>query len=252
MRIARVSYGGGISFGVIEGDDVAELDGPPIGELRFTGKRAPLADCRLLAPVIPSKVVAVGLNYRDHAEEMGQALPEEPLIFLKPGTTVIGPGDAIRKPPECQRLDFEGELAVVVGGIVRGADRATAVESILGFTVGNDVTARDLQIKDIQWTRGKGFDTFCPLGPWIETDIDAGSLDLELRLNGEPKQQSNTKNQIFDPPELVSFVSRVMTLLPGDVIMTGTPAGVGPMEPADMVEVEISGIGVLSNPVVAA
>jgi 2-keto-4-pentenoate hydratase/2-oxohepta-3-ene-1,7-dioic acid hydratase in catechol pathway len=252
MRIARVSYGGGISFGVIEGDEIAELEGPPIGELRFTGKRAPLADCRLLAPVIPSKVVAVGLNYRDHAEEMGQALPEEPLIFLKPGTAVIGPGDAIRKPLECQRLDYEGELAVVVGGIVRGADRAAATEAILGYTVGNDVTARDLQMKDIQWTRGKGFDTFCPLGPWIDTDIDAGSLDLEVRVNGETKQQSNTKNLIFDPPALVSFISRVMTLLPGDVIMTGTPAGVGPMEPGDTMEVEISGLGVLSNPIVAA
>jgi 2-keto-4-pentenoate hydratase/2-oxohepta-3-ene-1,7-dioic acid hydratase in catechol pathway len=252
VRIARVSYGGGISFVVIEGDDVAELEGPPIGELRFTGKRAPLADCRLLAPVIPSKVVAVGLNYRDHAEEMGQALPEEPLIFLKPGTAVIGPGDAVRKPPECQRLDYEGELAVVVGGIVRGADRAAAVEAILGYTVGNDVTARDLQIKDIQWTRGKGFDTFCPLGPWIETDLDASGLDLEVRLNGEPKQQSNTRNLIFDAPALVSFVSGVMTLLPGDVIMSGTPAGVGPMEPGETVEVEIAGIGVLSNPIVGA
>jgi 2-keto-4-pentenoate hydratase/2-oxohepta-3-ene-1,7-dioic acid hydratase in catechol pathway len=252
VRIARVSYGGGISFGVIEGDEVAELDGPPIGELRFSGKRAALADCRLLAPVIPSKVVAVGLNYRDHAEEMGQALPEEPLIFLKPGTTVIGPGDAIRKPPECQRLDYEGELAVIIGGLVRNADRATAAEAILGYTVGNDVTARDLQVKDIQWTRGKGFDTFCPLGPWIETDLDANSLDLEVRLNGETKQQSNTKNLIFDPADLVSFVSRVMTLLPGDVIMTGTPAGVGPMEPGDTVEVELSGIGVLRNTIVAA
>jgi 2-keto-4-pentenoate hydratase/2-oxohepta-3-ene-1,7-dioic acid hydratase in catechol pathway len=251
MRIARVSYGGGISFGVVEGDEVAEIDGPPVGEVRFTGKRAPLADCRLLAPIIPSKIVAIGLNYRDHAEEMGQTLPEEPLMFLKPGTTVVGPGDAIRKPAECQRLDFEGELAVVVGGLVRNADRAAAVEAILGYTVGNDVTARDLQIKDGQWTRGKGFDTFCPLGPWIDTDIDPGELDLEVRLNGEPKQRSNTRNLIFDPPGLVSYVSRVMTLLPGDLIMTGTPAGVGPMEPGDTVEVELSGIGVLSNTIVA-
>jgi 2-keto-4-pentenoate hydratase/2-oxohepta-3-ene-1,7-dioic acid hydratase in catechol pathway len=251
MRIARVSYGGGISFGVIEGEQVAEIDGPPIGQLTFTGKRAPLADCRLLAPVIPSKVIAVGLNYRDHAEEMGQALPEEPLIFMKPGTAVVGPGDAVRKPPECQRLDFEGELAVVIGGLVRHADRTTAEEAILGYTVGNDVTARDLQMKDIQWTRGKGFDTFCPLGPWIDTDIDASALDLEVRLNGETKQRSNTKNLIFDPPTLVSFVSGVMTLLPGDVIMTGTPSGVGPMEPGDEVEVEIDGIGVLRNTIVA-
>ncbi len=251
MKIARVSYRGGISFAVIEGDEAAEIDGPPIGELRFTGKRVPLAACRLLAPTLPSKIVAIGLNYRDHAEEMGVDLPPEPLLFLKPGTAVIGVGDAIRRPAECERLDYEGELAIVIGGLVRRADRATAVESILGYTVGNDVTARDLQIKDGQWTRGKGFDTFCPLGPWIESDIDASSLDLEVRLNGEPRQQSNTKNLIFDPPALVSYISGVMTLLPGDVIMTGTPAGVGPMEPGDTVEVEISGIGVLSNPISA-
>jgi 2-keto-4-pentenoate hydratase/2-oxohepta-3-ene-1,7-dioic acid hydratase in catechol pathway len=252
VRIARVSYGGGISFGVIENDEVAEIDGPPIGELRFTGKRAPLADCRLLAPVIPSKVIAIGLNYRDHAEEMGQALPEEPLMFMKPGTSVVGPDDVVRKPPECQRLDHEGELAVVVGGLVRQADRAVAAESILGYTVGNDVTARDIQIKDVQWTRGKGFDTFCPLGPWIETDIDAAGLDLEVRVNGETRQRSNTTNLIFDPPALVSFISKVMTLLPGDVILTGTPSGVGPMEPGDVCEVEISGIGILRNAIAAA
>ena len=173
-------------------------------------------------------------------------------MFMKPGTAVIGPDDVVRKPPECQRLDHEGELAVVVGGLVRQADRATAAESILGYTVGNDVTARDLQIKDVQWTRGKGFDTFCPLGPWIETDIDAMGLDLEVRVNGEIRQRSNTKNLIFDPPALVSFISKVMTLLPGDVIMTGTPSGVGPMEPGDVCEVEISGIGVLRNGIAAA
>jgi 2-keto-4-pentenoate hydratase/2-oxohepta-3-ene-1,7-dioic acid hydratase in catechol pathway len=252
VRIARVSYGGGISFGVIEGEEVAELDGPPIGELRFSGKRVPLADCRLLAPTLPSKIVAVGLNYRDHAEEMGQPLPEQPLLFLKPGTAVIGAGDVIRKPAECQRLDYEGELAVVIGGLVRNADRAAAEHGILGYTVGNDVTARDLQIADGQWTRGKGYDTFCPLGPWIVTDVDASGLDLEVRLNGETKQHSNTKNLIFDAPALVSFISGIMTLLPGDVIMTGTPSGVGPMEPGDAVEVEISGIGPLSNGVASA
>ena len=197
-------------------------------------------------------VWAIGLNYRDHAEEMGQALPEEPLIFLKPGTAVIGPDDVIRKPPECQRLDYEGELAVVIGGLVRNADRATAEAGILGYTVANDVTARDLQMKDIQWTRGKGFDTFCPLGPWIVTDVDPSGLDLEMRVNGEARQRSNTKNLIFDAPALVSFISGVMTLLPGDVILTGTPSGVGPMEPGDSCEVEISGIGLLRNAVAAA
>jgi 2-keto-4-pentenoate hydratase/2-oxohepta-3-ene-1,7-dioic acid hydratase in catechol pathway len=250
VKIARVSYGGGISFAAVEDGTAAELDGPPIGELRFTGRRAPLADCRLLAPTLPSKVVAVGLNYRDHAEEMGQPIPSEPLVFLKPGTAVIGPGEAIRKPPACERLDYEGELAVVVGGLVRRADRAAAERAILGYTCGNDVTARDLQARDGQWTRAKGFDTFCPLGPWIVTDLDPADLALEVRVNGEVRQRSSTRNLIFDPPELVAFVSQVMTLLPGDVILTGTPAGVGPMEPGDTVEVEIAGIGVLSNPVV--
>lgn len=252
MRIGRVSYGGGISFCVLEGDEVAELDGPPIGEIRFTGKRAELTDCRVLAPVLPSKIVAVGVNYRDHAEEMGHALPDDPLMFLKPGTAVIGPGDQIRKPRECERLDYEGELAIVVRGLVRNADEETAARAILGYTCGNDVTARDLQLKDGQWTRAKGFDSFAPLGPWIETDLDASAIDIETRLNGEVRQRSNTKNLIFSPAALVSFVSRVMTLLPGDCIFTGTPSGVGPMEPGDRVDVEIEGIGVLANPVAAA
>ncbi len=247
MRIARVSKDDRIFFAVVEGTEVAELDGPPIGELRFTGVRAKLEECRLLAPTLPSKVVAIGVNYRDHAEEMGHPLPEEPLMFLKPSTAVIGPGETVRKPSVCQRLDYEGELAVVVQGLVRKADVETARASILGYTIANDVTARDLQLKDGQWTRAKGFDTFCPLGPWIETDLDAESVNIETRLNGETRQSSSTKNLIFGPAELVSYVSNVMTLLPGDVILTGTPSGVGPMEPGDDVEVEIAGIGVLRN-----
>lgn len=249
MRICRVSYGGGISFGVIEGDDVAELEGPPVGVLRFSGKRAPLADCRLLAPVLPSKVVCIGVNYRDHAQEMGHTLPEEPLMFLKPATSVIGPDDAIVKPLVTERLDYEGELVVVVQGLVRKADRTAAEAAILGYTVGCDVTARDIQYKDGQWTRGKGFDTFAPLGPWIETDLDASSLAIQTRLNGEMRQSSNTKNLIFDPVALISYVSNVMTLLPGDCVFTGTPAGVGPMQVGDVLEVEIDGIGVLRNTV---
>jgi 2-keto-4-pentenoate hydratase/2-oxohepta-3-ene-1,7-dioic acid hydratase in catechol pathway len=241
MRIARVSKDERIFFAVVEGTEVAELDGPPIGDLRFTGFRAKLEECRLLAPTLPSKVVAIGVNYRDHAEEMGHPLPEEPLMFLKPSTAVVGPAETVRKPAECRRLDYEGELAVVVRGLVRKADVETARASILGYTIANDVTARDLQLKDGQWTRAKGFDTFCPLGPWIETDLDAESLVVETR------QSSNAKNLIFGPAELVSYVSNVMTLLPGDVILTGTPSGVGPMEPGDDVEVEISGIGVLRN-----
>jgi 2-keto-4-pentenoate hydratase/2-oxohepta-3-ene-1,7-dioic acid hydratase in catechol pathway len=249
MRIARVSKDERIFFAVIEGTEVAELDGPPIGDLTFSGYRAKLDEVRLLAPTLPSKVVAVGVNYRDHAEEMGHTLPEEPLLFMKPSTAVIGPSQAIRKPSVTRRLDYEGELAVVVSGLVRNADLETARRSILGYTIGNDVTARDLQAKDGQWTRAKGFDTFCPLGPWIETDVDPESLDITTRLNGEVRQSSNTKNLIFGAVELVAYVSNVMTLLPGDVILTGTPSGVGPMEPGDDVDVEIDGIGSLSNPV---
>ncbi|GAC1424083.1 MAG: fumarylacetoacetate hydrolase family protein [Actinomycetota bacterium] len=251
MKIVRVSYGGGISFGVLDDGQVSELDGPPIGELRFTGNKAPLENCKLLAPVLPSKIVAIGLNYRDHAEETGQALPKEPLMFMKPATAVIGPNDSIVKPPACSRMDYEGELVVVVRGLVRKADRAQAAEAILGYTIGNDVTARDLQASDGQWTRAKGFDSFAPLGPWIETDVDPASLMIETRLNGETKQSSNSKHLIFDPVYLVSYVSHVMTLLPGDCISTGTPSGIGPMEPGDTVEVEIEGIGTLVNVVKA-
>lgn len=250
MRIARVSSGGGISFAVIEDGVAAEIDGPPVGEIRLTGTRAPLETCRLLAPVLPSKIVAVGKNYAEHAEEMGGTAPAEPLLFLKPSTAVCGPGDPIRKPPVCRRLDYEGELVVVVRGLVRNADEETAARAILGYTIGNDVTARDLQASDGQWTRAKGFDGFAPIGPWIETDLDPGALDIETRLNGEVRQRGSTKQMIHPPAKLVSYVSRIMTLLPGDCIFTGTPAGVGPMEPGDEVEVEIGGIGVLRNPVV--
>jgi 2-keto-4-pentenoate hydratase/2-oxohepta-3-ene-1,7-dioic acid hydratase in catechol pathway len=252
VRIARVSHRGAISFGVIEGDTVAELSGPPIGALRFSGNRAPLAECRLLAPVLPSKVIAVGLNYASVAEEVGMALPKEALLTLKPSTAVIGTDEAIRKPADVEVLDFEGELAVVVAGLVRNADEQAAAEAILGYTCANDVTARDLREREGQWTRAKGYDTFCPLGPWIETDLEAAGLQLETRVNGEVRQSASTKDLVFPPAALVSFVSRVMTLLPGDVISTGTPSGVGPLQPGDVVEVEIEGIGVLRNPVVTA
>lgn len=252
MRIARFSHKDRIGFGVVEGEQIAELDGPPIGELRFTGLWIPLADSRLLAPTLPSKIVAIGVNYADHASEMGGQVPDEPLMFLKPSTSVIGPGDPIRKPAICERLDHEGELAVVIGGLIRNADEDTAERGILGYTIGNDVTARDLQAKDWQWTRAKGFDSFCPLGPWIETDLDPRALDLHVRLNGEVRQHASTKDLFFPPSFLVSYISKIMTLLPGDVILTGTPAGVGPMEPGDAVEVEIEGIGLLTNPIEAA
>jgi 2-keto-4-pentenoate hydratase/2-oxohepta-3-ene-1,7-dioic acid hydratase in catechol pathway len=251
VRLARVEHAGAIGFAVLEGREAAFLDGPPIGDLRFSGARAPVAECRLLAPVLPSKIVAVGRNYAEHAAELGNEVPAEPLLFLKPSTSVIGPFDPIRRPNESARVDHEAELAVVVRGLVRNADEQTAAEAILGYTCGNDVSARDYQKSDGQWTRAKGFDSFCPLGPWIETDLDPGALRIQARVNGETRQDSNTKLLTFGPAFLVSYVSRIMTLLPGDVIMTGTPAGVGPLEPGDEVEVEIEGIGVLRNPVEA-
>ncbi len=252
MKIARVARGGAISFAVIEGDEVAELDGPPVGGLRFTGNRAPLADCRLLAPVLPSKVIAVGLNYPSTAEYIGLPIPKEPLLSLKPSTSVIGPDDPIRKPRDVEILDHEAELAVVVNGLVRNADEQTAAQAILGYTCVNDLTSRDLREREGQWTRAKGYDGFCPLGPWIETEIEPLGLRLRARVNGEVRQDANTKEMVFGPVQLVSFVSRVMTLLPGDVICTGTPAGVGAVEPGDVVEIEIEGIGILRNPVKAA
>lgn len=252
MKIARVQHGDAISFAVLEGDEAAEIDGAPVGAIRFTGNRVPLSEVRLLAPVLPSKIVAVGRNYAEHAAELGNEVPAEPLLFLKPSTAVIGDGDPIRRPPEVERVDHEAELVVVVRGLVRNADPETAARAILGYTCGNDVSARDYQKTDGQWTRAKGFDSFCPLGPWIETDLDPTGLRIQARVNGEPRQDSNTKLLTFTPAFLVSYVSRIMTLLPGDVIMTGTPAGVGPIVPGDEVEVEIEGIGVLRNPVVSA
>lgn len=205
---------------------------------------------RLLAPIIPSKVVAVGKNYAEHAEEMGSDLPDEPVIFLKPSTAVIGPGDPIPIPSGAGQVDHEGELALVVGRVARRVRAEDASRFVLGYTCGNDVTARDLQRKDGQWTRAKGFDGFCPLGPWVETQLDPSDLWVECRVNGQVRQAARTSQMQFGPAELLEFVSRVMTLLPGDVILTGTPAGVGPIVPGDRVEVEVEGIGVLSNPVV--
>lgn len=208
-----------------------------------------LSDVRLLPPCVPSKVVAVGLNYRDHAEELNLQLPQEPLLFIKPATSVISHGDTIILPSQSSRVDFEAELAVVVGKAAKHVSRENAGEYIIGYTCLNDVTARDLQNRDGQWTRSKSFDTFCPIGPWIETEIDPEDLSIELYLNGETKQKSRTSNLIFSPAVLVEFISSVMTLLPGDVIATGTTSGIGPMKAGDIVEVRIEGIGSLTNPV---
>ena len=257
MRIVRFAHPGGMSFGIVEsGEDgepatVAQIEGHPFGELKYTGQRWALPDVRLLSPILPSKVVCVGRNYADHAAEHAAEVPSEPLLFLKPSTSVIGPGDAIRLPVQSKQVEHEAELAVVIG--IRGArrvSRAEAMASVFGYTCANDVTARDLQRADGQWTRAKGFDSFCPLGPWIVTDLDPSDLEVRCEVNDEVRQLGRTKDMVFDVATLVSYISHVMTLLPGDVILTGTPAGVEPITAGDRVTVRIDGIGSLTNPVV--
>ncbi len=261
MRIARFSYGeassGAFAFGVIEGETPGEeqvtiVDGHPFAGVELTEARVPLAGVRLLSPILPSKVVAIGKNYADHAREMGGEAPAEPTIFLKPSTSVIGPGAPIVYPRHLsQQVDYEGELAIVIGRLCREVPAERAAEVILGYTCANDVTARDLQRTDLQWARAKGFDTFCPLGPWIETELDAGDVRLTTSVNGDVKQDSRTSLLLHGVGALVAYVSAAMTLLPGDVILTGTPAGVGPVVPGDEITVDIEGIGALTNPVAA-
>jgi 2-keto-4-pentenoate hydratase/2-oxohepta-3-ene-1,7-dioic acid hydratase in catechol pathway len=267
VRIARFTTGDEPQYGVVMGevdefgqpaDDsvVVALTGDPLYVgIEVTQEQHRLADVRLLAPVLPrSKVVGIGRNYAEHAAEMGNDVPTEPLMFIKPNTSVIGPGDPIAYPSLTKELHFEGEVAVVIGRICRDVPAAQATDVIFGYTIGNDVTARDLQRSDVQFTRAKGFDTFCPLGPWIETDLDpqafADGRAIQTHLNGDLMQDGNTRDLIFDIPTLVEKVSAVMTLLPGDLILTGTPAGVGPMQVGDEVEVSVAGLGSLTNSVV--
>jgi 2-keto-4-pentenoate hydratase/2-oxohepta-3-ene-1,7-dioic acid hydratase in catechol pathway len=262
VRIARFTVGEDPQFGVVTGevDDhgipeedsvVVALNGDPLYVgLHLSNKEYPLSEVRLLSPVLPrSKVIGIGRNYAAHAAEMGSDVPAEPLMFMKPNTSVIGPGDPIFYPRQSSEVHYEGELAVVIGRICRDVPVERVSDVIQGYTVGNDVTARDLQRSDVQFTRAKGFDSFCPLGPWIETEVDVSDLRVQTYLNGDLKQDGATSDMIFDVPTLVAHVSSVMTLLPGDVILTGTPEGVGPMEVGDEVEVSISGIGNLTNQV---
>jgi 2-keto-4-pentenoate hydratase/2-oxohepta-3-ene-1,7-dioic acid hydratase in catechol pathway len=243
-------------LGQPEGDaPVVALAGDPLYVgVKLLDQEHRLEDVRLLAPVLPrSKVVGIGRNYAAHAAEMGNEPPDEPLMFLKPNTSVVGPGDPVFYPPQTQDLHYEGELAVVIGRICRDVPPEQATDVIFGYTIGNDVTARDLQRRDGQFTRAKGFDSFCPLGPWIETDLDpqafADGVRIQTHLNGDLVQDGSTADLIFDIPTLVAHVSSVMTLLPGDVILTGTPEGVGPMQVGDEVEVSIAGLGSLMNKV---
>jgi 2-keto-4-pentenoate hydratase/2-oxohepta-3-ene-1,7-dioic acid hydratase in catechol pathway len=256
MKVARFSHGESISFGIVDEEEheliVLKAD-PMYAGNDPTGERVPLADAKLLAPVIPrSKVVAVGKNYREHAAEMGGEAPAEPLLFLKPNTSVIGPGDAIVLPPESSQVEFEGEVAVVIGRIARRVSEADAASVIFGYTIANDVTARDLQRSDGQWTRAKGFDTFCPLGPVIDTELDLERGTIETSVNGDRRQEGRLADMVHSIPAIVAYASNVFTLLPGDVILTGTPAGVGPIVAGDTVEVSVSGLGTLANPVRSA
>ena len=251
MRLVRFLARTKPAWGVVNGDELLELDGDFFTPFKTLKADHVFSQVRLLPPCNPSKVVAVGLNYRDHAHELGHAVPEEPVIFLKPATTIIGPGESVIYPAASSRVDYEAELGVVVKDRTRNISPEEAPDHILGYTCANDVTARDLQKKDGQWTRAKSFDTFCPVGPWIETDLDPGDLLIQSYLNGERRQSSRTSQLIFNVHELVSFISGIMTLEPGDLIITGTPAGIGPMKPGDEIEVRIEGIGSLKNRIIA-
>jgi 2-keto-4-pentenoate hydratase/2-oxohepta-3-ene-1,7-dioic acid hydratase in catechol pathway len=254
VKIARFSSTGeDPRYGILDERDLVVLAGDPMYQgFETTGERVPLADAKLLAPVIPrSKVIGVGLNYAEHASEMDERSGDDPVVFLKPNTAVIGPDDPIRLPAEVGRVDHEGELAIVIGSLAKNVRREDFASVVLGYTIANDVTARDLQARDGQWTRAKGFDTFCPLGPVIETEIDPSDIRLETRVDGELRQAASTSEMVHDIPSLVEFVSSIWTLLPGDVILTGTPAGVGAIRDGEVVEVLIEGIGSLKNPVIA-
>ncbi len=251
MRLVRFRHNDRIRTGVLEGGAVRPLAGTFFSEPIPTGEEFPPGDVRLLAPVIPSKVVAVARNYPEHARELGNPVPERPLLFFKPATSVVGPGDPIPLPEDAGRVDHEAELAVVIGRLCRRVREEDALKYVLGYTCANDVTAREWQQLDGQWARAKGSDGFCPLGPWLETEIDAQDLEVTARVNNEPRQRGRTSDMLFRPDWLIAYISRTITLLPGDVVLTGTPPGVGPLEPGDVVEVEVEGIGVLENLVVA-
>jgi len=250
MRFIRYQNGKDAPrYGWVLEEQIGPLEGSPFQEYRRLEANISLVNVRLLAPVEPSKIICVGRNYVAHAKEHGSEVPDLPLLFLKPPTAVIGPGDTILLPPQSTNVEHEAELVVVIGKRGRWIQPENALEYVLGYTVGNDVTARDLQRRDGQWTRGKGFDTFCPLGPWIETDFDPADAMVTCHVNGEMRQMASTRDMVFGVRQIVAFASTIMTLLPGDILMTGTPAGVGPLTNGDIVEVSIEGLGKLSNPV---
>lgn len=250
MKITRFLYREEPRYGLIREDHIELIHGEPFDAVEPTGVSVALSKAKLMAPSTPAKIVAVGLNYRDHAKELNMDLPDVPCIFLKPSSSLIATGNEIVYPASSEQVEYEGELAVIIGKKSKDVSRNEALDHVFGFSCANDVTARDLQRMDKQWTRAKSFDTFCPLGPHVETDLDPGDLSLRLILNGEVKQDSRTGQMVFNVGELVEFISEVMTLYPGDVILTGTPFGVGVLNRGDLVEVEVEGIGTLSNRVV--
>jgi len=251
MRLVRFIYKDEEpAFGWIQDDLIGRIDGDPFGSFRRIKGETPLKDVKLLAPVQPSKIICIGRNYSAHAKEHNAEVPELPLIFLKPPSAIINPGDNIVIPPQSNQVEHEAELVVVIGRKTRNVTIEDARDAIYGYTIGNDVTARDIQYSDAQWTRGKGFDTFCPFGPWVETDFDPSDALITCHVNGQPRQMATTRDLTFSVESLVAFISSVMTLEPGDIIFTGTPAGVGPLVDGDEVVVEIEELGILKNPVV--
>jgi 2-keto-4-pentenoate hydratase/2-oxohepta-3-ene-1,7-dioic acid hydratase in catechol pathway len=249
MRIARFNLNGEIRFGSVVGDQVTLFAGNPFESKELSGQTVTLDQIQLLAPVAPSKIICIGMNFAAHAAEISQDVPDEPLMFFKPVSAIIGPGDTIVLPHQSDQVEVEVELAVVIGKQAKNISKSEVKSHIFGYTIGNDITARDIQFSDLQWARAKGFDTFCPLGPWIETDFDPMGKRLDSRIHGEQRQHANTKDMIFDVETIVSYVSENVTLFPGDVILTGSPAGISRMNHGDSVECEIEGIGVLRNQV---
>jgi 2-keto-4-pentenoate hydratase/2-oxohepta-3-ene-1,7-dioic acid hydratase in catechol pathway len=250
VKVARFSNGAEPRFGIVDGPELVVLKGHPlVAGYQTTAERIPLKELKLLAPTIPSKIVCIGKNFADHAAEIGEEITEEPLIFFKPSSAIIGHGDTIVIPPQSKQVELEAELCLVIGKLAKNVSEEKALEYLWGVTIANDVTARDLQFGDGQWARSKAFDTFCPLGPWVETEFVPDSQVIESRINGEVRQNVAISEMVHKIPFIISYVSKNMTLLPGDIILTGSPAGISVINTGDMIECEIEGIGILSNPV---
>ena len=251
MKIARFRLNDELLFGIVDGPELVVLKGHPlVNNYETTGQRVPLKEVKLLAPTMPSKVVCIGKNFAAHAAEIGEDVPEEPLIFLKPNSAIVGPGDAIVIPKLSKQIELEAELVIVIGEMTKDVSLEDAMSKVWGFTIANDVTARDLQFSDGQWARSKAFDTFCPLGPWIETEFVPEDQIIESRVNGEVRQHASLSEMIHNVPAIIKHVSEVMTLLPGDIILTGTPAGIGLIQAGEIIECEVEGIGTLVSPVI--